>query len=313
MKEDEMKARISGKALACIAALAITVVLFRGLSYAGEGLVRITENVYSYVGASDGSASNSFGANAGIVIGKDAIVAVDALVSAKAARKFIGDIRAVSDKPVKYVVNTHSHLDHAFGNSEFAKLGAAVVSHVKCRDIMEKAAEDTLKNAADYGLTDEDTAGTRIAYPTLTFERRMAIDLGGLKAELIFVAPSHTAGSVLVYLPEEKTLFAGDVLFTDFHPFMGEGDIDGWLKTLGYIETLDVERIIPGHGPVSGKEDVAAMKDYLAAFDKKAGALAEKSDDLEYIVAEVKKAVPQKAMGEWLIKANIQMKYMKKK
>ncbi len=308
-----MKARISGKAVISVVAMAASSVLLCGLSFAGEGLVKITENVYSYVGAKDGSASNSFGANAGIVIGEDAIVVVDALVSAKAARKFIGDIRVVSDKPVKYVVNTHAHLDHAFGNSEFAKLGAAVVSHVKCRDIMEKTAEDTLNNAAAYGLTAEDTAGTAIAYPSLTFENTMAIDLGGLKAELIFVAPSHTAGSVLVYLPEEKTLFAGDVLFTDFHPFMGEGDIDGWLKTLGYIETLDVERIIPGHGPVSGKKDVAAMKDYLAAFDKKAGELAEKSDDLEYIVAEVRKAVPPKALGDWLIKANIQMKYMKKK
>lgn len=308
-----MKTRIMGKAVIFIVAMAASSVLLCGLSFAGEGLLRITENVYSYVGAKDGSASSSFGANAGIVMGEDSIMVVDALVSAKAAGKLIEDIKAVSDKPIKYVVNTHAHLDHAFGNAEFAKLGAVVVSHGKCRASMERAAEDTLRNAASYGLTAEDMAGTEIAYPSLTFESRMAIDMVGRKAELIYVAPSHTAGSVLVYLPEEKTLFAGDALFTDFHPFMGEGDIAGWLKTLEYIESLDVERIIPGHGPVSGKEDVAAMKDYLAAFDKKAEELAEKSDDLEYIVAEVKKAVPQKAQGDWLIKANIQMKYMKKK
>jgi glyoxylase-like metal-dependent hydrolase (beta-lactamase superfamily II) len=155
--------------------------------------------------------------------------------------------------------------------------------------------------------------GTKIAYPFIAFEDRLEVDLGGQKVELIYVAPSHSSGSILVYLPVEKVLFAGDVLFTGFHPFMGDGDIDGWVRTLDYIESLDVEKIVPGHGPVSGKKDVADMRSYLLAFDKKARELAAGSEDIEYIVEEIKKSLPERTMGEGLIRANIQMKYLRGK
>ena len=96
--------------------------------------------------------------------------------------------------------------------------------------------------------------GTKIVYPELTFTDRMKIDLGSQKVEIIYTGSSHTDGSIMAYLPDKKVLFAGDILFTDYHPFMGEGDIEGWLKALDYIMTMDVEKIIPGHGPISSKK-----------------------------------------------------------
>jgi len=154
--------------------------------------------------------------------------------------------------------------------------------------------------------------GTRIAYPALAFTDRMEIDLGDQKVELIYIRPSHTDGSILVYLPDKKILFAGDILFTNYHPFLGEGNIEEWVKVLDYIMTMDVEKIIPGHGPVSSKKDIEEMKNYLIAFDKKAKELAAKSNDAEYIAAEIKKSLPQRPEGAGLILWNIQMKYMKK-
>ncbi|KAF0216405.1 MAG: beta-lactamase domain-containing [Geobacteraceae bacterium] len=293
--------------------VALLISLFSRGAFAQEGLTKIADNVYSYVDVKNGSPANSFAANAGIIVGKDGIVVIDTLISAKEAQRFIKDIRRVSDKPIRYVVNTHYHLDHAFGNAEFARLGAVIVSHANDRKNLESNGEPTLKNAKNFGLTDEDMAGTTIALPTLTFTERMTMELGGERIELIYVAPSHTSGSILVHLPDKKLLFAGDILFTDFHPFMAEGDIAGWLKNLDYIAALDVERIIPGHGPLSGKKDIADMKSYLVAFDTKARELAAKSGDAAAIAAELKKSLPARAQGEWMIPYNLKAKYLKEK
>ncbi len=286
--------------------------MFSQKALAQQGLTKITDNVYSYVDVKNSGPSNSFGANAGIIIGKDGIVVIDTLVSSKEAKRFIKDIHAISYKPIKYVVNTHSHLDHTFGNSDFRRLGAVIISHMNDNKNMRISSEAALKNAKSYGLTEKDMKGTKIAYPALTFNDRMEIDLGDQKIELIYIGPSHTDGSILVYLPEKKILFAGDILFTNYHPFVADGNIEEWLKVLDYIMTMDVEKIIPGHGPISSKKDVEDMKNYLIVFDKKAKELSAESNDVEYITSEIKKALPTRAEGDWLIKGNIQMKYLKK-
>jgi glyoxylase-like metal-dependent hydrolase (beta-lactamase superfamily II) len=209
------------------------------------------------------------------------------------------------------VIDTHYHLDHSFGNSVFVKQGATVISQVNDRDNLEKKGDDALKHARDYGMTDADLAGTVITLPTIAFSDRMTIDLGGETVELIFVAPSHTEGSLLVYLPQQKILFTGDTLFTDFHPFMGDSDIAGWVKTLDFILSLDVTTIIPGHGPLSGKKDIAEMKSYIELFDKKARELVAKTKDVNYIAAELKKVLPARSQGEWMIAYNLKTKYLK--
>lgn len=294
----------------------LVYVLFSFLSFGHEafakGLTKIADNVYSYVDIKGATPQNSFGANAGIVIGKDGIVVIDTLTSAKEAQRFINDIRAISDKPVKYVINTHYHLDHTFGNSEFVKLGGIIIAQTSDNENLQKSGEATLKNISAYGLTEKDMEGTKISYPQISFSNKLEIDLGDQRVELIYPGPSHTAGSILIYLPDKKILFAGDVLFTNYHPFIVEGDIKSWGKVLDYILKMDVATIIPGHGPVSNKKDIYDMKNYLIVFDKNAKKLSAKSKDVEYIFSEIKKALPHRAELESLIKTNIQMKYLKK-
>ncbi len=298
---------------AWLVAIAIVLSAAVGRTAAAQGLTRIADGVYAYVDAKQASPKTGFGANAGIVVGTNAVLVVDTLVSAKMARAFIKDIRTITDKPVKYVVNTHGHLDHAFGNSEFAKLGAVLVAHRDCRQDMARTGETVLKNVGDFGLSEEDVAGTTIALPVVTFTDGMAIDLGDRIVELMYPGPSHSAGSILVHVPGGKVLFAGDALFTGYHPYLGEGDIESWLRVLDRIAAMDVAQIVPGHGPVSGKKDLADMKEYLAAFDRNARALCAKSDDVERIFSEIKKALPQRAEADFLIKSNIQVKYLKKR
>jgi cyclase len=292
-------------AIACVFLAAAT-------ANAGEGLVRISDHVYSYVDSRDASPANSFGANAGIVVGDREIAVIDSLISAGQANRFLADIRKISDKPIRHVINTHSHLDHTFGNSVFAKEGAIIVSQEKCAQAMRSNLAEVLAHAADFGLTPEEMAGTTLAYPSLTFAERLQIDLGGISLNLIYSGPSHSPGGILVQVPAERVVFAGDILFTGFHPYMGEGDINGWLRNLDVLEKIGAERIIPGHGPLSTVSDVKEMAAYLALYDAKARELAKAGATPETAEAELKKVLPARAQGEWLIRASYQEKYLPK-
>ena len=138
-------------------------------------LKKITDSVFAYVGVPAGTPGNAFSANAGIVIGKDAVLVVDTLTSAKEAEGFVADIRKITDKPIRYVVDTHYHLDHALGNNVFADMGATILSHAKCRKSVIKGGDHLLKNPAMYGLSDEFWKGTHVVAADLTFEREMIL------------------------------------------------------------------------------------------------------------------------------------------
>jgi cyclase len=275
------------KKLTVLGLAVVVSVLCQQAVHADQGLQRISDCVYSYAGVQGAAASNSFGANAGIIIGQDYLVAVDSLMSAREAQRFMKDIRKISKKPVKFIISQENDQKN-----------------------MQKAGAGMLQYAKQSGLTDQDLKGTRLAYPTLTFKERLTLDLGNKKIEIHYPGPSHTTGSVLVYVPQEKVLFTGDILFTDFHPFLGEANIEGWEKVLDAIMAMDVEKIIPGHGPISSKKDVAEMKSYLSVFDQKAKELTAQSQDLNFIAAEMKKSLPPRAQLDSLIARNIQMKYL---
>jgi cyclase len=280
--------------------------------HAADGLKKIADSVYAYTDVKGASAQNSFGANAGIIIGQDCIVAVDALISAREAQRFIKDIKKISRKPIKFLINTHYHLDHTLGNCEFAKRGAVIIAQENDQKNMQKAGAGMLQYAKQSGLTAKDLQGTKLAYPTLTFKERVTLNLGNKKIEIIYLGPAHTTGSVVVYVPQEKVLFTGDLLFTDYHPFLGEANIAGWVKALDALMAMDVAKIIPGHGPLSSKKDLADMQSYLSVFDRKAKELTAQSQDLNFIVAEMRKALPPRAQLHRLIARNIQMKYLSK-
>jgi len=108
----------------------------------------------------------------GSLSAKKGLLLLDTLTSAKEAQRFISDIRKVSDKPVRYVINTHYHLDHSFGNAEFEKMGAIIISHDTNKKNLQNNGETTLKNAGAYGLSESDMEGTKLAYPSLTFYRQ---------------------------------------------------------------------------------------------------------------------------------------------
>lgn len=294
-----------------IAALCLCCcVLFLTVAHAQSGLQKVSAHVYSYLDVQNASSANSYGANAGIIVGENGVAVVDTLISAKEGERLLQDIKAVTDKPVRYVINTHAHLDHIFGNKVFADLGAVIIAQTDCAAEMRAKAAEVLAKAGDWGLTPEQMAGTEPAYPAITFTDRLTVDLGGVTAEIIYLSSSHSAGSSIVRVAIDQAVFAGDILFTKFYPYMGDGDIPGWQRNLDALAALDSDRIVPGHGPLSGRADVGDMKNYLNLFDAKAKELVAGPGTLEEIAAELKKVLPPKAQGEGLIQASVQAKYL---
>lgn len=296
--------------LAALSALVLTLLF---VNSACAELTKISNNVYSYVGVKDASPGNSFAANAGIVIGRDGVLVVDTLISAKEGKRFLADIRKVTDKPIKYVVNTHTHLDHALGNCVFANLGATIISHQADRATLEANGPLMLRNIGSKGLKPEDVAGTEVVVPNLAFSDQMLIDLGGEEVRLIRFSPSHTPGSIVVYLPAQKILFSGDILFTDFHPFLADGDFKGWISSIDKLLAMEIDDIIPGHGPLSTKKDLRDMKNYIVQFDKRARELTRKSQDPDAISAQLLKELPKRSMAEWMVNYNVLSRYIGKK
>ncbi len=275
-------------------------------------LKKITDSVFAYVGVPAGTPGNAFSANAGIVIGKDAVLVVDTLTSASEAEGLVADIQKITNKPIRYVVNTHSHLDHALGNSFFADMGVCIVSHVKCHDAIIADRGKILENPSMFGLPSDFWKDTRSVAPDMAFEHEMIIDLGDLAVKLIHSGmPSHTAGSVIVHVPAQNVLFAGDILFTDFHAYLGEGDFPGWEKTINSILAMNVRYIIPGHGPLSANKDLEDMKTYLSVFDKKATELSAVEKDVEKLTSAMLKVVPKCTNGDFIVPMNLKARYLK--
>ncbi|WP_028580553.1 MBL fold metallo-hydrolase [Desulfogranum japonicum] len=274
-------------------------------------LKKITDSVYAYTGVPAGTPGNVFSANSGIVIGNDAVLVVDTLTSAKEAENFAADIRKVTDKPIRYVVNTHYHLDHALGNSFFADMGARIIGHVKCRDAVISGGDKMLENPAAFGLPEDFWEGTRIVAPDTAFERGMILDLGGITVKLIHTGfASHSAGSVIVHISSQDVLFAGDILFTDFHPYIGEGDLPGWEKNLDFIHEMNVSHIIPGHGPLSSNTDIEDMKAYLPFFDKKAKEFCTLEKDVGKLTAAMLEVLPKRTGGDFIVTMNLKTRYL---
>ena len=153
------------KSLAIALITICSISIHSNLTLAADKLSKISENVYAYTDTRNASPSNSFGANAGIIVGREGVVVIDALATAKEAREMINDIGKITDKPILYVVNTHTHFDHCFGNSEFAREGAIIISHANGKASLMKWGDKLIGIVKKMGMTDEMLEGTAMPIP----------------------------------------------------------------------------------------------------------------------------------------------------
>jgi cyclase len=224
-------------------------------------LREIAPNVYAYFQAK----GSWFRSNAGLIVGSEYAVVVDSLATVGLTQNFINEIKKVTDKPVRFLVNTHHHGDHLWGNHLFEE--ATVICHNKCREqvLSTQMYDPAILNAY---YPDFDFQGIQITPPDITFDEDLTMHIDGREIRLIHFKPAHTPGDILIYLPQERVIFAGDLLFLYSTPVGFEASFQGWIETLDNMSELDATIYVPGHGPLCGNKGVHECREYLALIEK---------------------------------------------
>jgi glyoxylase-like metal-dependent hydrolase (beta-lactamase superfamily II) len=228
------------------------------------GIEEVAPKVYAYV-----QAFGELGvSNAGLLVDKDGAMAVDALMVPSMTRRFLDAMKKVTKKPVNRLVNTHHHIDHSGGNFLFKE--AEIISHAYCRDEIVRTGMPTEFFQKRIPRFAAEFPKLKLAEPKVTFEDRLTFHQAGREVELRHLGPAHTFGDAFVYLPKDKVLFAGDIAFYYVTPLAFQGHVGNWIKVADRILKMDVEVIVPGHGPIGGKKELKEMRAYLALIRREA-------------------------------------------
>jgi cyclase len=232
-------------------------------------LREIAKDVYACLQEDRGLGTSNSG-----LINRGGALVVDTFWDLPHTRQLIELYGRVWKAPARRVVNTHHNGDHCWGNQLFH--GAEIIGHRLCAAAFGKERPETMQMLRDAAGSDNpaiaaigqvlaawDFSGIDLVPPTTLIDDRLALDLDGIAVELRYVGPAHTAGDVIVYLPDQRVVFAGDVLFRLCTPIGWEGTFDRWSAALDEIVALDPQVIVPGHGPLCGVEGPREMKAYL--------------------------------------------------
>lgn len=267
-----------------------------GSDYEGRAWTfqRVADGVYF----GSGTGNLMVVSNAGIVINENDVLVVDSHATPAAAAALLRELREITDKPVRYVVNSHFHWDHAHGNQIYGD-GVEVIGHEFTRRQLETGAsmnERALSRlralpAAIEGLRRDLAASTdpaqrrdlerrlriqenyllafeavRPTPPNVTLTERMTLFRGGREIRLEFLGRGHTGGDIVVYLPEARVLIAGDLLQPGL-PYLGDAYVPDYIETLESVKRLDFDVVVPGHGePFRDRSRIDFLQDYLADF-----------------------------------------------
>lgn len=222
--------------------------------------------------------------NAGLIVDGESSLLVDTLFDEKLTATMLKELRdAVGRKgrEIDYLVNTHANGDHTYGNRLVE--GAQIIASQAAADEMDEVppamlaamvkAAPTLGELGEYishCFSAFDFEGIELPPVGRTFSGRLDIQVGDTRVELIEVGPAHTRGDVLAYVPSSRVLYTGDILFIDGTPIIWAGPVSNWIKACELIEALDVDVIVPGHGPITDKDGARAVREYLQFIDREA-------------------------------------------
>ena len=229
---------------------------------------QLTKRVWFFQGDSGMAsvANKGFMSNAGFVVTDEGVVVFDALGTPVLGEAMVAAIRRVSSAPIVRVVVSHYHADHVYGLPALKRAGAQVWAHRLADDYFTSGtAEQRLEQRRRdlYPWVDENT---RVVRPDVRLEGNTSFRLGGLTFRILYPGGAHAPDDVLMFVDEERVLFAGDLLFAGRVPFVGNADSRGWLRALDTIIPMKPLVVVPGHGPASRdvERDLSLTRDYLA-------------------------------------------------
>ena len=252
--------------------------------------IQVAPNTYFVQGVPEmGSKQNqNFISNAGFVVTPKGVVVIDALGSPVLAQKLIQEIRKVTKQKIVAVVLTHYHADHVYGLQEFKRLGATVYAQ---RDGQNYLASETAKQrliASRVDFAPWVNENTHLVPADIWIDQSKTIAVGGVEFRISRVGPAHAPEDLIVFIPSEKVLFAGDLVFRGRIPFVGNADSRGWMSALDEIQKQNPKIVVPGHGSYSTNPlaDITFTRNYLAYLREVMGPAARDLDPFEEAYAK---------------------------
>ena len=255
--------------LAWLSALIVLITL--GATAYGQALpeprtLKINERVYVLLGPIQHANrfNQGYMINSTVIVGDKGVILVDSGGSDEVGRHIATAVRRITDKPVTHVVNTHHHGDHYLGNTAFE--GATFISSEICRRMVLETGSEWL------GIMERDIGrklpGTKPMAAQVTYPEGTRTEAFVQGVRIVFWVPrgSHTSGDLMVHLPDDKVLIAGDVLVSRIVPTLQDGFVKNWIKTLGEIQALGAAQFVPGHGDLMTRDDVTALRDAMLRF-----------------------------------------------
>ncbi len=275
-------------------------------------ITKLAEGVYARIVSPDGNAVS----NSGIAILDHSVLVFDTHFTPEAGQALLTDIRSITSKPIRYVVNSHSHADHTHGNQVFQDaqligstnarrevleidlpslnrtMGITRSQLEKLRQEMTKETDAEavqrfralIKAREDYLQT---TSRLKIMAPFVTLDDSLTIQDGALQAKIEFLGAGHTDGDIVLFMPSQKIAFVGDLFFNQAIPNVQDGNILQWMKTLKELLKLDADKFVPGHGPIGSKKDVEGFLDYFVDLKSLVEPAVARGDSIEQATREL--------------------------
>jgi phosphoglycerate dehydrogenase-like enzyme/glyoxylase-like metal-dependent hydrolase (beta-lactamase superfamily II) len=216
---------------------------------------------YSQISATDKKLE--FGGSNNIwVVFEDYVVVIDANFP-KGAGEVIDAVKKTTDKPIRYVFDTHHHGDHAYGNAVFAKAGASVIAQTNCARLLRVNGPKEFADAGRAPDGRKDVRESTLKVPDVIFGDKFVLDDGTQRVEFLFFGHAHTPGDACAYLPKHKILCTGDACVNGAFNFMGHSDSASWVRALEKMQQLEINMVAPGHGPVAAKDLLERQKRYF--------------------------------------------------